>query len=134
MPSCLMKTPGGTRSPGWPPALRCVVIQCAGSSDAQSSSSVIAARSLRRRSLASSRHEGHTGGPSSTRFQRPHRALTSGGQEGACTVSEQVRQPLYTGSLGKWRRYEAELGFWLEELAPVLETLPPQVRDAGARL
>jgi hypothetical protein len=48
--------------------------------------------------------------------------------------SEQVRQPLYTGSLGKWRRYEAELGFWIEELAPVLETLPPQVRDAGARL
>ena len=61
------------------------------------------------------------------RFHETERAVKT-------ASSEQVRQPLYTGSLGKWRRYEAELGFWLEELAPVLETLPPQVRDAGARL
>ena len=59
------------------------------------------------------------------RFHETERAVKT-------ASSEQVRQPLYTGSLGKWRRYEQEIGFWIEELAPVLQTLPPQVRDAGA--
>jgi tetratricopeptide (TPR) repeat protein len=45
--------------------------------------------------------------------------------------SEQVRQPLYTRSLGTWRRYEKHLGAWREELADVIAELPPSVRDAG---
>ena len=45
--------------------------------------------------------------------------------------SEQVRQPIYTSSLGKWRRYEPHLGLWQEELADILEALPERVRDAG---
>ncbi len=45
--------------------------------------------------------------------------------------SEQVRQPLYTRSLGTWRRYEKHLGIWLEDLADVIEELPEAVRNAG---
>ncbi len=45
--------------------------------------------------------------------------------------SEQVRQPIYTGSLGTWRRYEQHLGFWKTELADILATLPERVRSAG---
>jgi tetratricopeptide (TPR) repeat protein len=35
--------------------------------------------------------------------------------------SEQVRQPLYTGSIGFWRNYEDELGELIETLQPVLD-------------
>lgn len=45
--------------------------------------------------------------------------------------SEQVRQPIYTSALGKWRRYEPHLELWKEELADILEALPESVRDAG---
>ncbi len=45
--------------------------------------------------------------------------------------SEQVRQPIYKGALGKWRKYEAHLDEWKEELAPILDELPEVVRDAG---
>jgi hypothetical protein len=58
------------------------------------------------------------------RFHETERAVRT-------ASSEQVRQPLYTGSLGKWRRYEQDIGMWIEELAPILEELPPVVRDAG---
>lgn len=34
--------------------------------------------------------------------------------------SEQVRQPIYTGSIHFWRHYEAELGELIETLAPIL--------------
>jgi tetratricopeptide (TPR) repeat protein len=45
--------------------------------------------------------------------------------------SEQVRQPLYTGALGYWRRYEKHLELWLEEFADIIAELPDVVRDAG---
>ncbi|MEE4173515.1 MAG: sulfotransferase [Xanthomonadales bacterium] len=45
--------------------------------------------------------------------------------------SEQVRQPIYTGALGKWRRYEPWLDVWKDSLADILDDLPPRVRDAG---
>jgi hypothetical protein len=45
--------------------------------------------------------------------------------------SEQVRQPLYTGALGYWRRYEQHLGLWLEEFADIIAELPDVVRNAG---
>jgi tetratricopeptide (TPR) repeat protein len=45
--------------------------------------------------------------------------------------SEQVRQPIYTSALGKWRRYEQHLDLWKEELADILEALPETVKNAG---
>ena len=38
--------------------------------------------------------------------------------------SEQVRQPIYTGSVDSWKRYEAHLGDLIEDLEPVLDKLP----------
>lgn len=46
--------------------------------------------------------------------------------------SEQVRQPIYTGALGKWRLYDAHLGLWKEQLGDIVEGLPETVRNAGA--
>jgi tetratricopeptide (TPR) repeat protein len=45
--------------------------------------------------------------------------------------SEQVRRPIYTDSLGTWRRYEKHLGLWQEELAGIIAALPERVRNAG---
>ena len=45
--------------------------------------------------------------------------------------SEQVRQPIYTGALGYWRRYGRHLGIWKQELADIIDELPATVRDAG---
>ncbi len=45
--------------------------------------------------------------------------------------SEQVRQPIYTAAIGRWRRYEKYLGTWIEELSPIIDQLPESVRNAG---
>ena len=45
--------------------------------------------------------------------------------------SEQVRRPIYTESLGAWRRYEKHLGLWQQELAGIIAALPERVRNAG---
>jgi len=45
--------------------------------------------------------------------------------------SEQVRQPIYSGALGKWRYYEKYLGIWQEQLGDIVEELPELVRRAG---
>jgi tetratricopeptide (TPR) repeat protein len=45
--------------------------------------------------------------------------------------SEQVRQPIYQGALGKWRKYEAHLDEWIEQLGPIIEELPEVVKNAG---
>jgi hypothetical protein len=45
--------------------------------------------------------------------------------------SEQVRQPLYTGALGFWRRYEKHLELWQQEFADIIAELPEVVRNAG---
>ncbi len=58
------------------------------------------------------------------RFHETQRAVRT-------ASSEQVRRPLYSSALGYWRRYEKHLGVWQEELADIIETLPPTVRDAG---
>ncbi len=46
--------------------------------------------------------------------------------------SEQVRQPIYTSALGKWRHYGQHLELWKDELADIIEALPAGVRNAGA--
>ena len=45
--------------------------------------------------------------------------------------SEQVRQPIYTGALGYWRRYEKYLDLWLQEFGDIIAELPEVVRNAG---
>ena len=45
--------------------------------------------------------------------------------------SEQVRQPIYTGGMGTWRKYESHLGEWMEELGPIIDDLPDVVKNAG---
>lgn len=43
---------------------------------------------------------------------------------------QQVRGPLYTRSVGRWKAYEAHLGPLIRELAPHLQT--PMPAAAGA--
>ncbi|MEM7431248.1 MAG: sulfotransferase [Pseudomonadota bacterium] len=45
--------------------------------------------------------------------------------------SEQVRQPIYTSALGKWRRYDDHLGLWKSQLAEIVDELPAVARNAG---
>jgi tetratricopeptide (TPR) repeat protein len=58
------------------------------------------------------------------RFHETRRAVKT-------ASSEQVRQPIYTGGMGKWRKYEKHLGEWKEELGPIIDSLPDVVRNAG---
>lgn len=44
--------------------------------------------------------------------------------------SEQVRQPIYTGALGKWRKYEKHLDLWKSDFAEIMDELPKSVREA----
>jgi len=46
--------------------------------------------------------------------------------------SEQVRQPIYKGALGRWRHYEENLDEWVEDLSPIIEELPLGVQNAGS--
>lgn len=45
--------------------------------------------------------------------------------------SEQVRQPIYTSALGKWRRYEDHLGLWQDQLGYIVDELPDVARNAA---
>ncbi|MCH7822137.1 MAG: sulfotransferase [Proteobacteria bacterium] len=45
--------------------------------------------------------------------------------------SEQVRQPIYTGAMGTWRRYEQHLSLWQEQLGYIIDELPKATRNAG---
>ena len=45
--------------------------------------------------------------------------------------SEQVRQPIYTSALGKWRKYEEHLGIWFDQLGDIVDELPEVSRNAG---
>jgi len=58
------------------------------------------------------------------RFHETERAVKT-------ASSEQVRQPIYTGGMGKWRKYERHLGEWQEDLSPIIDGLPDVVKDAG---
>ncbi|MBL4602236.1 MAG: sulfotransferase [Emcibacteraceae bacterium] len=58
------------------------------------------------------------------RFHETERAVKT-------ASSEQVRQPIYTGGMGKWRKYEKHLEEWQEELEPIISRLPDVVKNAG---
>jgi tetratricopeptide (TPR) repeat protein len=61
---------------------------------------------------------------SCVRFHETKRAVNT-------ASSEQVRQPIYTGALGKWRRYEDHLGVLQNQLGYIVDELPQAARDAG---
>jgi tetratricopeptide (TPR) repeat protein len=58
------------------------------------------------------------------RFHETERAVKT-------ASSEQVRQPIYTSGLGKWRRYETHLDLWHEHLGYIVDELPEVSRNAG---
>ncbi len=58
------------------------------------------------------------------RFHETERAVKT-------ASSEQVRQPIYTGALGKWRRYEKHLQLWQDQLGDIVDELPEVSRNAG---
>jgi tetratricopeptide (TPR) repeat protein len=60
------------------------------------------------------------------RFHETERAVKT-------ASSEQVRQPIYTSALGKWRRYGKYLDSWQEDLSDIIAELPDSVRNAGGR-
>ncbi|MGH8222929.1 MAG: tetratricopeptide repeat-containing sulfotransferase family protein, partial [Woeseiaceae bacterium] len=57
------------------------------------------------------------------RFHETERAVKT-------ASSEQVRRPIYTSSLHRWRNYEPWLGELVHILEPVLRTLPGEARPA----
>ncbi len=58
------------------------------------------------------------------RFHETERAVKT-------ASSEQVRQPIYTGALGKWRRYEDHLELWQDQLGYIVDELPEVSKTAG---
>ena len=58
------------------------------------------------------------------RFHETERAIKT-------ASSEQVRQPIYTGALGKWRDYESHLDEWQDALGAIIDQLPDVVKNAG---
>jgi hypothetical protein len=58
------------------------------------------------------------------RFHETERAVKT-------ASSEQVRQPIYSSALGKWRRYEKHLDIWREHLGYIVDELPESSRNAG---
>jgi tetratricopeptide (TPR) repeat protein len=58
------------------------------------------------------------------RFHETRRAIKT-------ASSEQVRQPIYAGAMGTWRKYESHLGEWVEQLGPIIDKLPDVVKNAG---
>jgi tetratricopeptide (TPR) repeat protein len=43
--------------------------------------------------------------------------------------SEQVRQPIYKNALGLWKHYAEHLSIWQEDLEPVIQALPKNVKE-----
>ena len=62
---------------------------------------------------------------SCVRFHETDRAVKT-------ASSEQVRQPIYTGALGKWKKYDQHLGTWKEDLADILDALPESVKATSS--
>lgn len=58
------------------------------------------------------------------RFHETRRAVNT-------ASSEQVRQPIYKGALGKWRRYAEHLEILQKQLGYIVDELPQASRDAG---
>ena len=62
--------------------------------------------------------------PACVRFHETRRAVKT-------ASSEQVRQPIHTGALGKWRVYAKHLDWLVDDLAPIIADLPERVRRAA---
>ena len=62
--------------------------------------------------------------PACVRFHETRRAVKT-------ASSEQVRQPIHTDALGKWRVYAKHLDWLVEDLAPIVAALPEHVRRAA---
>ena len=60
------------------------------------------------------------------RFHETERAVQT-------ASSEQVRQPIYRGGLGKWRDYDTHLADWKDMLKHVIDDRPDVVQNAGLR-
>jgi len=45
--------------------------------------------------------------------------------------SEQVRQPIYTGALGRWKQYGEAMDTWREDFDEIIAALPDSVKDAA---
>lgn len=58
------------------------------------------------------------------RFYETDRAINT-------ASSEQVRQPIYTSALGKWRKYEQHLNLWIDQFSDIIDELPDVVKMAG---
>ena len=62
--------------------------------------------------------------PACVRFHETRRAVKT-------ASSEQVRQPIHTDALGKWRVYAKHLDWLVDDLAPIVAALPERVRRAA---
>lgn len=60
------------------------------------------------------------------RFHETKRAVNT-------ASSEQVRQPIYTGALGRWRLYEKHLDLWKGQLGYIIDDLPDASKNAGLK-
>lgn len=58
------------------------------------------------------------------RFHETRRAVKT-------ASSEQVRQPIYRGALGLWKKYGDAMDPWREDLAEIIDALPDSVKDAS---
>lgn len=65
--------------------------------------------------------------PACLRFHETRRAVKT-------ASSEQVRQPIHKDALGKWRVYAKHLDWLLDDLAPIVATLPERVRRAAGEV
>jgi hypothetical protein len=45
--------------------------------------------------------------------------------------SEQVRQPIYKGALGRWSQYGQNIEFWKDSLRPIIDGLPERIVSAA---
>jgi hypothetical protein len=45
--------------------------------------------------------------------------------------SEQVRQPIYKGALGRWSQYAQNIEFWKGSLRPIIDGLPERIVSAA---
>jgi hypothetical protein len=69
--------------------------------------------------------QGTSGSTAQASFERAVGAMRADGRRAVRTAnSAQVRQPLYTTGMQRWRDYETQLAPLIDVLAPLLRRLP----------